>query len=728
MPHRRLLALLAAAATSVAAGAALAEPTLELYIRGPDEVFDGDPVTSSVDALGRISTGPVLVDLADGFDRPVVSMVEAPSGGLYVGTAGGGLVRLTARGAGKTLAPFEGKVVSALAVHRGELFAATSPDGEIASVSARGEVKPYFQPGAKYVWSMLPNGAGLIVATGAPGRVLEVSPGGKSKVLFDPGETHVRAMIRTPGRGLVVGGGQKGVVYQLEDGGAYALYDSSLEEVTAFAVDPRTGDLYAALVSAASEGALEPSTWIGPVKGDQDDEASPIKGSEVVRIRPSGHVEKVWTSKRDGALALHFDDEARRLYIATGASPKNRARIYSVRVDDRDRVFLDARLAPALATTLVAGRGGALLVGTAPSGRVIRVGPKQRATSRYLSVEQDLERISDIGRLWFDADIPRGAKVSLRIRTGNTKTPDKTWSPWSAPVSSPEGGPVEVRQARYAQIEAQLSASPTGEAPVLESMHASVVRMNVPPHLKEVYMLRRGVYMTALPPEGDKERTVTLSGSVMRELRRRFPKRRERTRVRQGEVLGMMTVAWEAEDDNGDDLLYRVRLRRLDGPGAKDGWRDVSDDQEQEFFSFDSRAYPDGRYQFEIVASDRPSNPPDDALTDRLRSEPFDVDNTAPSVTSVRAAKVGRAVKITARAEDESSALEVAEISIDGGPWLMLPASDGLIDAKAETFALTLDGQDGPGHPKLEAGNHTVRIRVVDRADNEATASARFRY
>jgi hypothetical protein len=725
MPKPHALPLTAALVLSAAA--ARAEPTLELYIQGPDEVLQGDPESSSVDAQGRISMGPDLVDLAPGVDRPVVSLVAGASG-VYAGTAGGGLLRLTAGRQAKVLVPFPGQVVSALAQDKGGLYAATSPDGDIVRVDGAGKTTPFFQPGTKYVWALLPEAGGLLVATGAPGRVLQVSPQGRSEVLFDPGETHIRTLIRHPKRGLVAGGGQKGIVYQVEGKSAFALYDSELEEVTAFAVDTASGDLYAAVVSASSKGALQPSTWIGPVKGDApEDESSPIKSSEVVRIRANGHVERIWTSKREGAMALAFDAKARRLYVATGAGPKGRARIYAVDAGARDRVSLFARLAPPMATTLVpAPTAGAFLVGTAPEGQVVQVGPGLVGQSVYLSVEQDLERISDLGRLWFDADVPPGAKVALSLRTGNTKTPDDTWSAWTAPVTDGDGGAIQVRRGRYAQFKAELSAAPKGQAPVLKSMHASVQRMNVPPEVKEVYLLRRGVYMAALPDEGEKERTVSLSTSLLKELRRPIVADADRTRVRQGEEPGMMTVAWSAEDANRDALLFRVELQALDGPGAQDGFRVVGDDLEHPFHSFDSRALPDGRYQFRVTASDRPSNPPDQALTDAYPSEPFTVDNAPPVIRAVTAEPVAGGVRVTAQAKDAVSPLAAAEVSLDGGPWLMLPAQDGLTDAPEETFTVVLGTLAGPGSAKLDPGPHTVRVRVTDVPGNQSAASGRF--
>ena len=71
--------------------------------------------------------------------------------------------------------------------------------------------------------------------------------------------------------------------------------------------------------------------------------------------------------------------------------------------------------------------------------------------------------------------------------------------------------------------------------PVVKSLHASVIRLNEPPVVSDVFMLRRGVYMKAMPPEGEKEKTVTLSASTIRDLRKPYDTDKPRVRVRQGE-------------------------------------------------------------------------------------------------------------------------------------------------------------------------------------------------
>lgn len=698
---------------------AAAEPTLELRVSGPQEVFAGDPESSSVDARGVIGLGPPITKLAQVGGAPITSLV-ATDRAMFAGTAGGGLFRIEPGAGAKSLINGDKVIYSALALHEGKLFAATSPDGRIVSIEADGKPKPYFDPSEKYVWAMLSDAKGLLVATGEPGRVLQVGPGGRSQVLFTPEETHVRALIRHPTRGVIAGGGQKGIVYQLGGKAAFALYDSGMDEVTGFAVDPASGDLYAAFVSESKPGAILTDKSIGPVASDPAETGSPIKGSEVVRIAASGRVDVLWTSRREGALAVAFDAKARQLYLATGASGKARGRIYAIDLGDRDRVRLLARVEPPIASTLaVADADRSLVVGTAPAGELLRIGPGQRKESIYVSSEQELERSSRIGRIWFDADVPEGGTVEISARTGNTKQHDATWSEWSAPIQSSFGGPVTVPEGRYLQIRARLGAGKGGKSPAVKSLHASVVRRNVAPEVQEVFLLRPGVYLRPMPAEEEKEKTLTMSPSALQRLRRQDDESRD-VRVRQGVTPGMLSVGWRAEDRNKDELLFRVEIRRVDTGGD---WQRLTDDEAHTFFSFDTRAYPDGRYQIRISASDRPSNAPSEALQDANLSDVFSIDNTAPLIRSLAARPSQNGVQVTVEAEDATSSLGKAELSLNGGPWLMLPAADGLTDARQERFEADVKAGGAPGQIKLDGKRISVAVRVEDEIGNAANGA-----
>ncbi len=709
--------VVAALGTASLAGA---EPTLELRVSGPTEIFAGDPESASLDANGEIGMGPVKASLAKLDGHPVVSMVPVGKR-VYAGTAGGGVIEIDAGGRTKTVLAAEKLVVTALATKGKDVYAATAPKAKIQRIRG-GKAEAFAAPEVEYVWAMLEDSAGLIAATGEPGQVVRIAEGGKIEVLFDPEESHVRSLVRHPTRGVIAGGGSKGIVYQLtKAGAAFALYDSSMEEVTALTFDADTGDLYAAFVTETKVGTFVPARSIGAVGDDPKDEAGGVKGSEVVRIAPSGRVDLLWNSRREGALALTFDRKKKTLFVGTGTDKKGRGRVYAIESGNRDRLSLFARVEPSILSTMVpAPTGGALIIGTAPAGDVLRVGPGLRAESVYLTAEQPLHRISRLGRLWFEARIPKGAKVELSVRTGNTAEQDATWSDWSGAVKDGEGAAIEVPQGTYAQLRAKLTAAGNGAAPVLKSLHASVVRMNVAPQVNEVFMLRRGVYMRPMPKEEAKEKTVTISTSVIDRLRAGGPPPRREVRVRQGSLPGWMTATWRAADENGDDLLFRLEMR-----GADDrDWRVLADHSPNPFHSFDSTAHPDGKYVLRVTASDRPSNSPDATLSDSLTSEPFLIDNAPPRIDGLKASSIGGdTISIRASASDAASQLGEAHLSINGGPWVALPSTDGLIDARKEAFAVEVNRDGKPGEPKVDKGRNTVLVRVADTAGNTTTKS-----
>lgn len=65
------------------------------------------------------------------------------------------------------------------------------------------------------------------------------------------------------------------------------------------------------------------------------------------------------------------------------------------------------------------------------------------------------------------ADVSDGAKVTVRVRTGSTSSPDKSWSAWRQ-VGDGErvGGPGS----RYIQYEINLVAKAKGSAPVFRGI------------------------------------------------------------------------------------------------------------------------------------------------------------------------------------------------------------------------------------------------------------------
>lgn len=723
---RPLVAALSLTLLSSLPRSGAAEPTLELRVSGPKEVFPGDPQSASVDAAGRITLGLESAVLGSLGSSPIVAL-EVIEGAVLLGTAGGGLHRLDPRAKNaRRLVEDDKALVSAIAARGGRIYFASSPEGRVYRLGPKNEKEAFANPATKYVWSLVPAKDGFYAATGDPGRVVHIDEKGATKVIFDAEETHVRSLIAHPEGGLVGGSGQKGIVFRLDPKGRpFALYDSELDEVTALAVDPKTQDVYAALVSEAEKGKFLPGRSIGPVAEDKKDNgAAPIKSSEVVRISRDGRVDVLFSSRREGVLDLAFDPAKRLLYLVTGGGSKDRGRVYAVDTRDRDRLLLIARVEQPLASAIELLPGGGVLVGSAPTAEVLRLGPAPARSSIYLSEEQDLRRPARLGRIWFDADLPAGARLSLYLRSGNTAKVSGSWSDWSAAVSEPSGGAVELPRGRYVQFKAELFASPKGQGPTLKSMHASVHRSNVAPELREVFLLRPGVYMRAMPGEEEKEKTITVNAAQLQRLRGDSSER-EDTRVRQGQKPGWLTAAWETADRNGDAVLSRLEIRALGGERPAE-WQVLQANTRHNFHSFDSRAFPDGRYQVRVVISDRPANPPEEALTDERESEPFTIDNEPPRIDALTAAMKDGTLEVNVRATDRSSLLGGAEVSVGGGPWLMLPAADGLTDAREEAFRVRVRPDGKPGSPKLGRGKQSVAVRVSDELGNESSASTFF--
>ncbi|MBI2376659.1 MAG: hypothetical protein HYV07_21865 [Deltaproteobacteria bacterium] len=711
----RTLPLLSAtlAASSTIALVARAEPTYELKVMGAREIFPGDPETSSVDARGQVMMGPKVSTLSR-LDQPVVaSTLEGNE--LVIATADGRLVRIDSKGKLTQLSgPDEKLVITALASNARDLFLATGPDGAVSKITA-GEPRPYFAPKAKYVWSMLAEERSLIITTGEPGQVLAVEPNGRSKILLDTRETHVRSIVRHPTRGLVAGGGQKGVVYQL-DGAAttthgFALFDSSYDEVTALAFDPKSGDLFAAFVSESRAGSMIPGKSIGAIGSELEEGASPIKGSEVVRIGLDGRVDVLWSSRREGALGLAFDGA--RLMIATGGGREDRGRIYAIEPANRDRVMLFARVEPSIVSTIHRRPDGAILVGTAPIGRVIALGPGSTTNSIYTSAEQDLERPARLGRLWFDAILPNGSRIDVSARTGNTAKVDDTWSRWSTSVSDATGGAIDLPRGRYVQLRATLHA--IDASPTLRSMSVSLVRSNIPPLVEEIIVLERGVYLRPLPAEEEREKTISINESNLKRLAPGAPADRAEVRARQGAQPGMLTVSWRATDRNGDALRFVAELRSTEQAVS---WTELGRDLELPFVSFDSRSFADGRYVARVSATDESGNEASQVASDFAISDPFVIDNTPPKISNLRAVRQRSVLRIEADVADMTSILGTAEVSLDGGPWRPITAADGLLDTRSERLLVEVDETKLVTKPV-----RVVALRIDDEAKNQASAA-----
>jgi hypothetical protein len=316
------------------------------------------------------------------------------------------------------------------------------------------------------------------------------------------------------------------------------------------------------------------------------------------------------------------------------------------------------------------------------------------------------------GRLTFEAHL-NGGHVAVTTRSGNLDQPQKNWSPWSAAITTTTGARITSPAARFVQWRATLTAGTGGgQSPELEQVDVAYLSKNVEPRVDQIEITPANYKFPApsaspllailsstqalnLPPLGRRS-SVTVPP---------LPADNTTTTPSLQFAKGYLGARWVAMDPNGDNMLYRVEIR---GAGETE-WKLLKDKVAEKYLSWDSTSFPDGEYRLRVTATDAPSNPPADAMTGQMVSDPFWIDNTPPKITGLTATRAGGKLEVKWHAADALNDLAKAEYSLDGGEWAVAAPVGKLSDSLELDYALSLEAA---------AGEHTVAVRVSDANDN----------
>ena len=697
------------------------------FIRGR---FQGLSLTRD----GRLTVAP-KIDTLFASDQPVVwSLAESREGVVYAATGHRGrLYQIDKSGGSKLLWTADQPEIFALAVDAaGAVYAGTSPDGKVYRIQ-QGKASEYFAPGARYIWSLAvaPDGA-LYVGTGDQGKIFRVTSAGKGEVYYETGQSHITSLALDRDGKLLAGSEPNGILYRVSARDkAFVLYDANLPEIRAIAASP-DGTIYAAAlggsVARRSQGAWQatgaagaastPVTTItvtadaqagADVKPPQDPtppkpaqpaavatpaapvlDVAGVEKSALYRINPDNTVETLWSSKEENIYDL-LAPAGHILFSTDGGG-----RIYRLTPDRK--VTLVTQTNESEATRLLA-QGGQVLAATGNLGRIYRLGDQPGSGGTYESPVHDAGGVARWGRLSWRA---QGSGLLFRTRSGNSLRPDKTWSEWSAPVASPAS--VTSPNARYVQWKADLSGSVA-----LDDVTLAYITQNTPPVVKSinVFTSPAPASKSQAPQSATAAYTITVtdtgdaggapsSGSPTQTLSRAAPQQ--------------INITWQAEDPDGDRLLYALSFRGED----EREWKLLKANLHENAYVVDGDALADGRYFFRVTASDREANPPSSARESELVSVPVMIDNTPPLVHLSGLRRTGASIDLDVEAVDAASPLRRCEYSLDAGPWTPLEAADGVIDSPKENFHVHL--QDVP------PGEHVIVIRAVDSAGNAGLA------
>jgi outer membrane protein assembly factor BamB len=695
-------------------------------VRTADDFLTGDIDGFAVTSRGELRPGPSLKKVASFTDPFVLAQASAPNGDRFFGTGNDGkLYRL--RGSDLKLiytAP-EPEIYSAV-FHDGAVYVGTSPNGKVYRVDPNdGKATVFYDPKQAYIWALafLPDGD-LAIATGVEGKLFRVNPRRDGKLLFDSPETHLRSLAVKKDGTLLVGGAGKGRIYEVRaDGAAHALYDSPLNEISSIYVDDN-GIGWAAAASnvlptvappksqQAKPGAQQSTTPSATTSGSSGSEpkkeetagnvevsfsfddanSPPAQGGsgELYKINPDGFVETVRKFEREMIYGISGGSNG-AILLSTGPQ----GRIYQYK---NGEVALLAAV-PEKQVVSIAG-GGETLITTTNSGAVYRMDGTLASRAEFRSAAKDVERFSKFGHYRIEGEDVGDGHVAIAFRSGNTRTPDGTWSPWSASTTALQG-PIDTPAGRYIQWKMTMP-KPAADLSV-DAVTVAFVNRNVAPVIDAVVVQEPAVvYITGSYPPSPQvvEATNPDENGIFTSLDNPREKNDPGKKVYR---KGYRTVTWRAHDDNGDSLRYSVSFR----PKGSNRWLRLRDNVDETSLNFDTSQLPDGVYQIRLVASDIVDNP-DNPLTDAKEGVEFQVDNTPPSITSSLSGD-----DVVIHVQDRMSPIGRVEYSADAQRWIRLTPTDGIGDGPDETYRLKRGAVQGK----------FVIIRAVDAFYNVATAS-----
>ena len=726
----RRVAVLLLLATSVAVTLRAAGPRF-WRLEGAPAFLEGEIVGLSLDSDGRLRLGADPRKVFDPEAPNAWCVARDARGVLYVGTGNDGRVLRIEGDAGSVLFDAEELEVHAVAVGPdGRVYAASSPDGAVHAIDAAGKATRFFDPAEKYIWALAFDSKGaLYVATGGEGRVYRVTPDGKAETVLTTTETHVLTLALDGGGRLYAGSAPEGIVYRIDTHGkAFVLVDSPFREIKALDLGP-DGSLYAAAIDGQTAETARPAapapapaaapatggvvaevtvsesfsivTPSAPAATGTEGSPGPPRGA-LLRIRPSGDVDTLWSSPDDVPHAAVRTPAG--VLVGTG----NKGKVF--RVGDDARWALVASLPAEQVTALSAAPdGGATLVTSNPA-RVFAIGGATAAEGTFVSKVRDTEAVSTWGRVSWEGTAPPGTEVRVQARAGNTATPDATWTDWSAPSTRPAGQQTGTERARFLQLKATLVGT-KGASPTLEALSAAYLQRNLPPVVKSITVHPAGEgFQKPISVSGEPE----ILGLVTDPLSERAASQRAPAGTppaisfsRKLHQRGLRTFSWQAEDPNGDPLLYAVEYRAV-GDGR---WSRLQSDLAEPVFAWETASVPNGRYVVRVVASDAPANPPALAQSGSKDSASFQVDNAPPSIAASLERGSPSRIRVTVR--DDASPVRSLETSTDAGRWEEVHPRDGIADSLEETFEIPLPAA---------ASGRVIVLRATDLLGNVATA------
>ena len=741
-----LLAAVLAAASGILSASA---PTFWTVATQAD-FLKGDVDNLSIDSEGRVFLGPATTQIAETSAPFLWTVLAGRDGIMWAGTGNEGQVLKIARD-GKTSTFFD---ASEMEVHalapapNGGLYVGTSPEGKIYQVAADGTSKTFFDPEDKYIWALATAADGAVfAATGEKGNIYRITPDGKGSLFYKTNTTNVVSLAIDKSGNLLAGTESPGRIFRIDkDAKAFVLLDSSFKEIHALRM-ASDGTVYAAAFSGAPGGedraapsistSPEPprtpvpsvsaeitaitvvdagSSGSGGATSSSSTRSRNAKGA-IYRIGADGLWDTLWEAADDWPFDLLIEPDG-SLLVGTGKEGK----IFRLSGDPA-RATLLTRAAARQVTALVRDSSGRVIAATSNPGKIFALASGRATSGTYESDVRDAGTVATWGAIRWRATSPAGG-VEIFTRSGNTATPDQTWSSWSKAYTQSNGEKIASPNARYLQWKAVLKGaggSNGSPEPVLTSVTTAYLPRNLRPAVTSITVHPPGTVFQRPFSTGELE----IAGFEDNTSDGRNPSQPNASSSslstpsapalgRKVYQKGLQTFVWKAEDDNDDRMTYDVFYRRE----GETGWKALKRGLWDAILVWDTTSVPDGTYYVKVAATDAPSNSPATSLVGEFESVSFDIDNTPPVIEIQAATRTAGRATVKFSVRDEQSAVQRVEYSLDASRWRVAYPTDGIPDSRREEFEV--------GRDEGEAARSII-IRVTDAMNNVATAVAEIK-
>ncbi|MDB4986266.1 MAG: hypothetical protein JWN04_1444 [Myxococcaceae bacterium] len=576
-------------------------------------------------------------------------------GAIYIATGNeGAIYRATADGV-KLFADTDAALVTSLVWVENTLYAGTLPGGRVFAISSDGKtVRQHVKlAGAEHVWALAynPKQNSLFAGTGPEGKLFAIDLQGHAQLVHDDTAEHLLC-LDVDAEGRVYAGTSNGArVLRVSGKDAQVLYDFPGQEVTALDVGP-------SFIAVASNDFPAPPPAIGDAKdlgvAARTKRLKPGKGV-LYTLGFDGRIDDLQHFDSAHISALEIDPQSGAIYAGLAQD----GRIVQVSTNGEHALWADVDERQIAAIHLQSSVPHFI----SSDGVAVYRLRDPKAEGEWTSAVLDAKVPARFGQLTFRA---RGA-VRISTRSGNTETPDASWSSWSNELTG--AGPIKSPGARFLQLRSKLAG-----AAELYALEAYYLPQNLAAHVRNV--------------------------------RVKPPKTEDASKPRST----VLALNWDVDNPDDDKLRYRVHVRR-EGQTA---WLPLLRDYElleQTDYNWDTRALPDGYYRVRITVTDEATNPAPYAALSEAIGAPLLVDNHAPEVRELKF----EAGKLTGRAVDALGPIAQLELAIDSGLYRPIFPVDDLLDTKEEPFRIDL--------PELSPGTHTLAVRATDAALNIASAA-----